>query len=119
MFENLLRPGKINSMHMRNRLIAGPMEKSLANPDGTLNQRYIDYTRERAKGGAALIQLEAAYVSPEGRGNPFQLGCHGDHVLPGLAHVAEVIHEHDGKLGMQLHHGGRQSSSVAHHRTHH
>jgi 2,4-dienoyl-CoA reductase-like NADH-dependent reductase (Old Yellow Enzyme family)/thioredoxin reductase len=116
MFENLLRPGKINSMHMRNRLIAGPMEKSLANPDGTLNQRYIDYTRERAKGGAALIQLEAAYVSPEGRGNPFQLGCHGDHVLPGLAHVAEVIHEHDGKLGMQLHHGGRQSSSVAHHR---
>ena len=36
-FENLLRPGYINTMYMRNRLIVGPMEKSLANLDGTLN----------------------------------------------------------------------------------
>ena len=35
-FENLLRPGKINGMEMRNRFIAGPMEKAMANQDGTL-----------------------------------------------------------------------------------
>ena len=116
MFENLLRPGTINAMPMRNRLIGGPMEKSLANPDGTLNERYIDYARERARGGTALIQLEASYVSPEGRGNPFQVGCHGDHVIPGLTRVAEAIHEHGGKLAMQLNHGGRQASSIAHRR---
>ena len=116
MFENLLRPGKINAMPMRNRLIGGPMEKSLANPDGTLNERYIDYARERARGGAALIQLEASYVSHEGRGNPFQVGCHGDHVIRGLTRAAEAIHEHGGKLAMQLNHGGRQASSTAHHR---
>ena len=114
MFENLLRPGKINAMPMRNRLIGGPMEKSLANPDGTLNERYIDYARERAIGGTALIQLEASYVSPEGRGNPFQVGCHGDHVIPGLTRVAETIHEHGARLAMQLNHGGRQASSIAH-----
>ena len=58
-FENLLRPGKINGMEMRNRFIAGPMEKAMANLDGTLNERYIHYSRERAKGGVALIQLES------------------------------------------------------------
>ena len=115
-FENLLRPGHINGMYMRNRLIVGPMEKSLANPDGSLNQRYIAYARRRAIGGAALIQLESTYVSPEGRGNPYQVGCHGDHVIPALAEMADEIHRHGAKLAMELHHGGRQASVTAHHR---
>ena len=70
-FENLLRPGRINRMHMRNRIIAGPLEKSMADYDGSINGRYIAYAAERAAGGAALITLESAYVSPEGRGNPY------------------------------------------------
>lgn len=115
-FENLLRPGYINGMYMRNRLIVGPMEKSLANLDGTLNERYIAYARRRAKGGAALIQLESTYVSPEGRGNPYQVGCHGDHVIPALTRMADEIHRNGAKLAMELNHGGRQSSIAAHHR---
>ena len=115
-FDNLLRPGYINGMYMRNRLIVGPMEKSLANPDGSLNQRYIAYARRRAMGGAALIQLESTYVSPEGRGNPYQVGCHGDHVIPALAEMAREIHRHGAKLAAELHHGGRQASITVHHR---
>ncbi|MDE0189034.1 MAG: FAD-dependent oxidoreductase [bacterium] len=115
-FENLLRPGYIGGMYMRNRLIVGPMEKSLANLDGSLNQRYIAYARRRAMGGAALIQLESTYVSPEGRGNPYQVGCHGDHVIPALTEMADEIHRYGAKLAMQLHHGGRQASVTAHHR---
>ena len=115
-FENLLRPGYINRMHMRNRIIVGPMEKSLANLDGSLNERYIAYARRRALGGAALIQLESTYVSPEGRGNPYQVGCHGDHVIPALTRMAAQIHAHGAKLAMELNHGGRQASVAAHHR---
>ncbi len=115
-FENLLRPGYIGGMYMRNRLIVGPMEKSLANLDGSLNQRYIAYARRRAMGGAALIQLESTYVSPEGRGNPYQVGCHGDHVIPALTEMADEIHRYGAKLAMELHHGGRQASVTAHHR---
>ena len=112
-FENLLRPGKINGMEMRNRFIAGPMEKAMANLDGTLNERYIHYSRERAKGGVALIQLESIYVRPEGRGNPFQVGCHDDAVIPGLRKIADAIHEYGAKLTMELNHGGRQASITA------
>lgn len=103
-------------MHMRNRLIVGPMEKSLANLDGSLNERYIAYARRRAMGGAALIQLESTYVSPEGRGNPYQVGCHGDHVIPSLTRMAGELHRHGAKLAMELHHGGRQASAIAHNR---
>ena len=115
-FDNLLRPGYINRMYMRNRIIVGPMEKSLANLDGSLNERYIAYARRRAVGGAALIQLESTYVSPEGRGNPYQVGCHGDHVIPALTRMATEIHAHGAKLAMELNHGGRQASVTAHHR---
>ena len=115
-FENLLRPGRINRMHMRNRIIAGPLEKSMADYDGSLNGRYIAYAAERAAGGAALITLESAYVSPEGRGNPYQVGCHADHVIPGLRRMAEAVREHGANLALELNHGGRQASAAVHHR---
>ena len=115
-FENLLRPGYINRMYMRNRIIVGPMEKSLANLDGSVGERYVAYARRRAMGGAALIQLESTYVSPEGRGNPYQVGCHGDHVIPALARMAAELHHYGAKLAMELNHGGRQASITAHHR---
>jgi 2,4-dienoyl-CoA reductase-like NADH-dependent reductase (Old Yellow Enzyme family) len=81
-FELLLREGQINSMRLRNRIITGPMEKGMANRDGSLTQRYIDYLVERARGGASLIQVESTYVDTRGMGHLYQVGCHGDHVIP-------------------------------------
>ena len=80
----LLREGRINQMKLRHRLITGPMEKGMADRDGSLNQRYIDYLVERAKGGSALIQVESTYVDTRGMGHLYQVGCHGDHVIPAL-----------------------------------
>ncbi len=53
-FDLLLREGRIITMALRNRLITGPMEKGMANHDGSLSQRYIAYLTERARGGASL-----------------------------------------------------------------
>jgi len=90
--ELLLREGQINSMKLRNRIITGPMEKGMANRDGSLTQRYIDYLVERARGGASLIQVESTYVDTRGMGHLNQVGCHGDHVIPGLRSMAEAVH---------------------------
>jgi 2,4-dienoyl-CoA reductase-like NADH-dependent reductase (Old Yellow Enzyme family)/thioredoxin reductase len=115
-FENLLRPGKINRMEVKNRLIAGPIEKAMANLDGTLNERYFHYSAERAKGGVGLMQLESTYVAANGRANPFQVGAHGDHIIPGLRRMADLVHGYGAKLAMELNHAGRQASQTAHHR---
>ena len=45
--ELLMREGRINQLKLRNRIITGPMERNLANRDGTLTQRYIDYLVEQ------------------------------------------------------------------------
>jgi 2,4-dienoyl-CoA reductase-like NADH-dependent reductase (Old Yellow Enzyme family)/thioredoxin reductase len=110
-FDLLLREGRINKMQLRNRIITGPMEKSLANRDGSLTQRYIDYLTERARGGASLIQIESTYVDIRGMGHLFQLGCHGDHVIPGLARVARAVHAEGARIGLEIYMGGRQTPS--------
>ena len=110
-FELLLREGQINSMRLRNRIITGPMEKGMANRDGSLTQRYIDYLVERARGGASLIQVESTYVDTRGMGHLNQVGCHGDHVIPGLRRMAEAVHAEGTKVGLEIYMGGRQTPS--------
>lgn len=107
----LLREGRINKMTLRNRIITGPMEKSLANRDGSLTARYIDYLRERAIGGASLIQVESTYVDIRGMGHLYQVGCHGDHVVPALTRAARAVHAEGAKIALELYMGGRQTPS--------
>ena len=110
-YDLLLRPGRINSMELRHRIITGPMERGMANRDGSLTQRYINYLTERAIGGASLIQVESTYVDARGIGHLYQVGCHGDHVIPALRQMAESVHAHGAKVGLELYMGGRQTPS--------
>ena len=111
-FRFLLREGRINSMVMRNRIITGPMERSLAHRDGSLTGAYVDYLAERAAGGASLIVIESTYVDVRGLGHLYQVGCHGDHVIPALRRAADAVHARGAKLGIELYMGGRQTPSV-------
>ncbi|MCW2952194.1 MAG: NemA3 [Conexibacter sp.] len=112
-YENLLREGRINTMRTKNRIITGPMERAMANRDGTLNQRYIDYLVERARGGAGIINVESSYVDGRGQGNPFQVGCHDDKVIPGLKRLTDALHAEGAVVSMELYFAGRQSASTA------
>ncbi len=110
-FDLLLREGRINTMRLRNRIITGPMEKNLANSDGSLTPRYIDYLAERARGGASLIMVESTYVDTRGMGHLYQAGCHGDHVIPALSRMAEAVHAEGAKAALEIYMGGRQTPS--------
>ncbi|MBI2321897.1 MAG: FAD-dependent oxidoreductase [Chloroflexi bacterium] len=108
-FPHLFAPGWIGPLRLRNRIISAPMERNLSNEDGSITQRYLDYAAERAKGGAALLLMEATYVDPVGRGRTFQLGAHGDHVIPGLRRLADSVHAHGAYVGVELVHCGRET----------
>jgi 2,4-dienoyl-CoA reductase-like NADH-dependent reductase (Old Yellow Enzyme family) len=110
-FDQLLREGQINKMRLPHRILTGPMEKGLANRDGSLTARYIDYLTERARGGAGLIQIESTYIDTRGMGHLYQVGCHGDHVVPALARAASAVHREGAKVALELYFGGRQTPS--------
>lgn len=107
----LFEPITINGMALPHRIITGPMEKGMANRDGTLTQRYIDYLAARAAGGAALIQLESTYVHPVGMGHLYQVGCHDDAVIGPLTRAADAVHAHGARLALELYLGGRETPS--------
>src|SRR5574341_688437 len=111
-FPALFSEGRIGSMRLKNRIIMAPMEKNLAGPDGSVTQRYIDYVAERARGGAALINLESMYVDPVGRNHVYQLGIHDDRLLPGYRRLIEAAGAHGALLAAEIQFAGRETSSA-------
>ena len=108
-YKYLFTPAKIGSLELKNRCIMAPMSAALANPDGTVSDGLIAYFVARAKGGMGLIMTEYAFVQPNGRSSDHQISVAEDSMIPGLARLAEAVHENGAKICLQLQHGGRRS----------
>ena len=73
-YKNLLSPGRIGSMQVKNRMVMAPMGTNFGGSDGHVTDRMIRYYEERAKGGVGLITVEVAAVDyPRGAGMVNQL----------------------------------------------
>jgi len=105
-------PFELRGLRLPNRVLMAPMEKNLCTSDGVMTQRYIDYLVARARGGVALLRVEATYVDPVGRGRPFQCGAHSDHVIPELRRMTDAVHAAGGRVSLELAHCGRQTNMV-------
>src|SRR5205085_11590546 len=108
----LFEPGMIGGLEVPSRVLMAPMEKNLCTTDGVVTQRYVDYLVERASHDIGLLRVEATYVDQVGKGRPFQLGAHGDHVLPELERMVAAVHAAGGRISLELAHCGRQTSSL-------
>ena len=73
-FRKLFEPYTVKSMTLRNRIVMTPIGTNFAEHTGEVNERIIDYYKQRAKGGTGLITIEAASVySPQGASGAYQL----------------------------------------------
>ncbi|MBZ9648324.1 FAD-dependent oxidoreductase [Sphingobium sp. 3R8] len=103
----LLTPGRIGTLSLPNRIIVTAMGVSLAEPDGTVGRRLIDYHVAQAKGGAGLIVTGVAGVAwPVGAVQPRQTAISDDRFLPGLKRLVDAVHAAGSRIATQLHHGG-------------
>ena len=108
-YEHLLSPLQIGTMTLRNRTVMTAAEVSLGQPDGTPTERLMEYYEERAKGGVALIIPGVTRVNDISGASTFtQLAMSQDYHVEPMRSFAERIHAQGAKLGIQLHHPGRQ-----------
>jgi 2,4-dienoyl-CoA reductase-like NADH-dependent reductase (Old Yellow Enzyme family)/NADPH-dependent 2,4-dienoyl-CoA reductase/sulfur reductase-like enzyme len=107
--EHLLKPLKIKSMEIPNRVVMPPMGTGLGNDDSTVSEANIAYMKRRARSGAGLIITEISEVHPLGSVTPRCLGVWDDRFVPGLSRLVEVVHAAGSRIAMQLHHCGRES----------
>lgn len=112
MFKNLLKPGKIGNLHLKNRMVMAPMATDFAGVHEEVTPRMIEYYRRRAQGGAGLICVEAAYVMDDGgvgRAVINELGLSKDTFMAELGELVDAVHEAGAKIAIQPHHAGRQA----------
>ncbi|WP_313801485.1 FAD-dependent oxidoreductase [Sphingobium sp.] len=103
----LSSPGRIGALTVANRIFVTAMGVSLAQEDGTVGQRLIDYHVAQAKGGAGMIVTGVMGVAwPVGAVQPKQTAISHDRFLPGLRRLVDAVHAAGGRIATQLHHGG-------------
>ena len=108
----LFAPGKIGHMELRNRVVMAPMVVQLAAENGAVTPRGIEYYARRAQGGAAMVIVEATWITPEGKAFACQAGLDRNALIPGHFELVEAIHRHGAKAACQLHHGGARANPV-------
>jgi 2,4-dienoyl-CoA reductase (NADPH2) len=107
MYPSLFSPIRINRTEIKNR-IAYPALGLLYAYDRKLNDRYYNYFRERAAGGAGLITVGPVGVDYLGSGL-MALSLAEDEAIPSFTRLSEIIRAPGARAWVQLFHAGAYS----------
>ncbi|HSA49004.1 MAG TPA: FAD-dependent oxidoreductase, partial [Yinghuangia sp.] len=80
--------------------------------DGTFADASADYYAERARGGAAVITMEAMAVHPSSQPRRGVVKAYDAAVVDSYRKVAAAVHPHGAMLMAQLWHRGRQTDGI-------
>ncbi len=112
-FRKLFEPYTVKSMTVKNRIVMTPIGTNFAEHTGEVNEKIIEYYKQRAKGGAGLIVIEGASVySPQGASGSYQLRIDHDTYIPGLYRLCETVHGYGSKISILLNHAGASANGT-------
>lgn len=106
----LFQPYTLKDITLRNRIAVPPMCQYMAT-DGLANDWHLSHYAGMARGGAALVIVEATAVSPEGRITPGCTGIWSDALAQGFAPIVKEIKKAGAVPGIQIGHAGRKASA--------
>ena len=109
MLDILFSPITINKTEIKNR-IADPSLGRLYSLDGKLNDRYIQFYHERAKGGAGIVTIGPVGFDFVGSG-PIALQIGTDEAIPAFQKITRLIKDEGARAWVQLFHAGAYSYS--------
>lgn len=96
---NLFRASNIGQMKLKNRIVMLPITTGYNEADETVGERFIDYFRERAKGGVGLIVIP---FSPIYTACPMQPGLYSDFFVQGASRLCKAVQAYEAKVCAQL-----------------
>ena len=109
-YPNMLAPLDLGFTTLKNRVLMGSMHTGLEEvADG--HNRMAAYFGERAKGGVGLIVTGGIGPNSEGGTHPATKMLVTDEDIAGHKQITDAVHEHDGKICMQILHTGRYAYS--------
>lgn len=108
----LFESAKINGMSLDNRLVRSATWEGMSDQAGRPTQKLVDLYRDITLGGIGLLITGYAFVRPEGKALPYQMGIHTDDLEADYRKMVEEVHAAGGKIAIQLAHAGGQSASA-------
>lgn len=110
MFPNLFSPIHINRLEIKNR-ICYPSLGLLYSYEGILNDRYVNFFTERARGGAGIVTVGPVGVDLFGAGF-VALSLADDSSIPSFRRCASSIKSEGARAWVQLFHAGAYAYSM-------
>jgi 2,4-dienoyl-CoA reductase-like NADH-dependent reductase (Old Yellow Enzyme family) len=104
----LFEPFSFAGLNLKNRIVRSATYEKRADVDGFVTDGLIDFYKDLTRGGSGLIITGNALVHLSGRSIPHLICIHNDHYVDKLRKLTHAVHKLDGKIVMQLSHGGRQ-----------
>ena len=109
-YPHMLAPLDLGFTTLKNRVLMGSMHTGLEEvADG--HERMAAYFGERAKGGVGLIVTGGIGPNTEGGTHPNTKKLVTEEDIAGHKQITDAVHEHDGKICMQILHTGRYAYS--------
>ena len=104
-FPALFQSGSIGTLRLKNRLIMPAMGTQLADAEGRVTERLLNYYRARARGGVGLIIPQCASISPDAA-FPSTAAIYDDSWVADWRRLVDAVHEAGARICIQLMHAG-------------
>lgn len=104
--DELFQPTSLGTLTLSNHFVFPPIKLGRGTPAGEVTEAHVQFYRQIAAKGPAVVILEPVAVTSDGREHPKQLCVHLDESASELARIAEVIHEEDRLACLHLNHAG-------------
>ena len=107
MTDLLFQPVQMGALTLPNRMVMAPLTRARAGKGGVPGPLNAEYYAQRASAG--LIVSEATSISHQGMGYAFTPGIWSPEQVAGWTLVTRAVHDHGGRIFLQLWHVGRIS----------
>jgi len=109
---NLFDNTVINGMPLANRLVRSATWEGMCEPDGRPTEKLAKCYGDLAAGGVGLLISGYAFVRPDGKQFPGQMGIHTDAFAVEMKALTAAVHDRGGRICMQLVHCGGQTATA-------
>ncbi|MGN0814933.1 MAG: bilirubin reductase, long form [Candidatus Coproplasma sp.] len=97
----LNQPIKVGKMTLKNRIVFPPLTTGYEERDGSIGEKSFNFYKRLAEGGVAYVVL--GDVAPVNTASPTPKLCRDDQIAS-YKKLADALHEHGAKLGLQIFH---------------
>src|SRR6185369_2331991 len=102
---------KINGLPLANRLVRSATWEGMCTATGRPTEKLTGYYATLARSGVGLIITGYAFIRPDGKQLPGQMGIDSDDSAEAMRHLTGTVHRLGGKICLQLVHAGGQTTA--------